>query len=141
MSYAQVRKLLETRVAAWASAQMPGAIPVSYENKSFDRPEGNWIRATVIHRPVESLYIDRLDKVYFGTFWINLYTKRLGGMGEAEAIVASLQAHFPNNLKLNDGSFVLRTITPLSINGRPENDDRWLNTALVLDYRAAIDWA
>lgn len=141
MSYSQVRKLLETRLAAWAAAQSPQPLPVAYQNKSFTRPEGAWIRCTIIHNPIQSLYLDRADRVYSGLMWINLFTTKGGGLGDTETIISSLQSQFPLNLKLADGSFVLRTLSPLNLQSSSGEEDRWVHSPLVLNYRAAIDWA
>lgn len=94
MTQALVRKGFETALKAWAAAQTP-AIPIAWENVAFSPPEGRYIRAFVLPADTGSIDLAGAHRVYAGVFQITLCLPAGTGPGQAETLLAALDALFP----------------------------------------------
>lgn len=135
MTQARVRKLLETRLKAWADGKVP-PVPVAWQNANFDPPKDRpWMRSTLIPADTDSEYVEGTDRRYVGVLALNLFVPRGEGAGPAEAIVAELETLFPMNLILTDAGFSVRTTTPLSA-GRADPEPDGFGVPMSLRYFA-----
>lgn len=131
MSNSVIRKELEGKLAAWASAQNP-KIPVAYENTPFTKPSsGVFLEAFLIPAITLDRDVTGAGKRYLGMFQINCWAREGRGMAEAEALSASVIALFPMLPKQGN----------VSIEGTPYAEPSildsagWVITPVTIKYR------
>lgn len=99
MSQKIVRAALESRLKTWADAQTP-PLPVAFQNRSFTPPNpmAKHLRAFIL--PASTLSIDGAGdhRAFVGVFQISVVTQDGIGPGQAEQVVADLDALFPVSL-------------------------------------------
>lgn len=123
MSNALIRAAFETKLDAWAAAQSP-AIPVAYENVGFTLPAGRYAACFLLPLPTQADTMAQTDRQYSGVWQVNLFTAQGAGPGEAEALVASLDAYF--GMRLTSGGLVVNLTRPLSADPAQADADRYM---------------
>lgn len=111
MSDALIRAAFESRLAAWASAQVP-PIPVAYQNVAFAPPNGRYARCWVLPAPTQSQTLDGLHRERKGVFQVDLLMPNGTGSAAANALAASLDAAFP--VVLSQGAIKVFLLSPMS---------------------------
>ncbi len=122
MSQALIRAALETPLATWAAAQSP-AIPVAWENVTF-QPGERYIRANLL--PAQTISLDLLGKHrrYQGLLQITLVLPQGPGMGDAEELVSSLEALYPQHAIFTAAGLGVQIVRPMSAaSGIPGDGD------------------
>ena len=110
---ASIRSAIEARLRTWAQAQTP-AIPVAWQNVSFAKPEGRYLRANMLPAPGLSNYVEGGDHLRAGLYQIDVCVPQGAGPGAADAIIAALEAQFESGLRLTAGSGQVLVTEPLS---------------------------
>ena len=93
MSDALVASAFETTLKAWADAQTP-AIPVAWENVTFNPPVGRYIRATLLPATTNRLFLDGSGRSLVGIFEVHFYMPIGSGAKATRTLVSSLDAAF-----------------------------------------------
>lgn len=95
MSNQIIRAELESRLKAWAAAQMP-PIPVAWQGAPFNKPvEGVWLEALLLPNDTLNIDLSGKRKTYMGLFQINCWSKSGKGMGVVEALAQNVINLFP----------------------------------------------
>jgi Bacteriophage related domain of unknown function len=123
MSQSIVRAGFESRLKTWADAQTP-AIPVAWENKAFTPPVGRYVRASLIPAPTSARTLERTDRSYTGVFQALLCMPIDKGVGSAESLGASLDAHFSSTF--TQGSLQIWLLTPFRMSPGFQADERYV---------------
>lgn len=127
MSQALVRAAFEQKLSAWAAAQNP-AIQVAWENVAMTPPAGRYMRAFLLWLPTQVEFVAGTDRQFAGVFQLHILTAQGVGAGEAESLVAALDAEF--GLRFTSGALVFNLTRPISADGPAQPDaDRLLVTA------------
>lgn len=114
MSDALVRAAFETRLSAWAAAQVP-AIPVAWEEVSFSPPPTRYIRAWLLRAPTQNEAWDSNHRLRRGIFQVDLcIPSNSKGTGEATALAASLDATFSLAAPMTQGDIKVFLLSPMS---------------------------
>jgi hypothetical protein len=113
MSDALVRAAFETRLLAWANAQVP-AIPVAFENASFTAPDGRYARAYLLPAPTACETFNGEHRRRMGVFQVSLCMPIGTGPGAAATLAASLDAAFPLSTPMTQGSIKVFLLSPMS---------------------------
>ncbi len=125
-----MRQALESRLAAWASAN--GAPPIAYENVAFTKPDtGLWLECHLIPNTTNSRGTTAVHQTYMGLFQVNVWSRKGSGLGDAQSMAEALSSAFP----------VIPKIGSVSIDkpphvGRPLLDDSgWVALPILMSYR------
>jgi hypothetical protein len=113
MSDALVRAAFETRLAAWAAAQVP-PIPVAFENAQFTAPNGRYARAYLLPAPTACETFNGEHRRRMGVFQVSLCMPIGTGPGAAASLAASLDAAFPLSAPMTQGSIKVFLLSPMS---------------------------
>jgi hypothetical protein len=125
MSQVRVDKGFESRVNAWAAAQVP-PIPVAWPNVAFTPPAGRYVRAFVLPGRTDSRDLQGLHRGYVGVFQITLYLPLNDGPRRASALVDSLDAAFPLSDPIVVDGLRLHVTSPMSAAGPLDSPDRYV---------------
>lgn len=134
MSDALVRAAFETRLKAWADAQVP-PIPVAYENATFTPPAGRYARCHLIPAPTLSEDLSGTHRLRRGIFQVDLCMPIGTGPSAASALAASLDAAFPLIAPMTQGSIKVFLLSPLSPGPAIEEPDHYV-VPLSCEYRS-----
>ena len=136
MSTPRIRAILESRLATWAAARVP-ALPVLWENAREDmEPSADHLRAFVMPATTLAMTLEGNDRRYVGIFQASIYVVPGSGPRKAEAIVAELDALFPNAERFSDASgFALQVATPVSAM-TAQQEPGWFHIAASFRYLA-----
>lgn len=111
MSHLIIRRLLETRLSAWAKAK---PIPVAYQNVKFTPPAtGVYLRAFTIPAVTDSTDLPGKNRQYIGLFQVSIVIPADGGTGAGEQLVGELASLFPLFDTLTQGDLKVRIMTPI----------------------------
>lgn len=113
MSDALVRAAFESRVAAWAAAQVP-PIPVAYQNVVFTPPAGRYVRVWLLPAPTQCQTFNGEHRQRRGVFQVDLCLPIGTGPAAASALAASLDAAFPLTGPMTQGSAKVFLLSPMS---------------------------
>jgi sporulation-control protein spo0M len=125
MSHALIRQALESTLSAWADAQSP-AIPVSWQNVPFTPPTGRYLQAFVLPARTVSETLDGTHRRYTGLFQVSIVMPIDVGPGDAEAIVASLDALYPLSTPITVGALRVYMTEPMSPAPALQRADRYV---------------
>ena len=134
MSDALVRAAFETRLLAWANAQVP-PIPVAFENASFTPPTGRYVRAYLLPAPTASETLNGEHRRRMGVYQVSLCMPIGSGPGAAAALCASLDAAFPMALPMSQGGVKVFMLSPMSPAPAITEPDRYV-VPVSCTYRA-----
>ena len=131
MSNSIIRSYFETKVKAWASAQVP-VIPIAFEGASFTKPTtGPFLEPLLVPNVTMNHDISGNRKTMLGIFEVKVWYPSGRGMGGVEQIVNSLVSLFPLVPKV--GSISVEK-TPYA--EHPHFDDAgWIIVPLMILYR------
>lgn len=132
MTQAIIRKGFESRLKAWADAQTP-AIPVAWQNVAFTPPAGRYARAFLLPNPTRSETLEKEHRRYEGVFQVSLCMTIGTGASVAEALTASLDAHF--DAYFMQDSLRIYLLTPMSAAPALQDGDRYV-VPVSASYRA-----
>ena len=133
MSQVQIRSIITTALATWATARnIP--LPLARENTAFTKPAnfGTFLELNIIPADTVTASVSGTRKRYLGEVIINIWTDDGIGTGAAEAIADGLVALFP---------VFPKTLDPLSIETFPSvkrsllSDDGYRVTPVCFMYR------
>jgi len=113
MSDALVRAAFETRLKAWADAQVP-PIQVAYQNVTLTPPTGRYARCHLIPAPTLSEDWAGEHRLRRGIFQVDLCMPNGTGPGAATTLVQSLDAAFPLTGPMTQGSIQVYLLSPMS---------------------------
>ena len=95
MSNSIIRAALETRLKAWADAQVP-KIPFAAEGASFTKPSsGGFLQPTLLPNGTVNNDLSGTRKTYIGIFDVRCWYPSGRGMGEVEKMSNSIINLFP----------------------------------------------
>lgn len=111
MSQAIIRAAFESRLAAWAASK---SIPVAYQNVAFTPPSGTYARVFIIPGETASDDLAQTHRRYRGIFQVSLLMPLGSGSGQAEALVAELEALFSPTTPLTQSGLTIYLTAPMS---------------------------
>jgi hypothetical protein len=95
MSNSIIRAELETRLKAWADAQVP-KVPIAFEGVSFTKPnDGVFLEAFLIPSITLDTAVDGSRQRLLGMFQVNCWARSGKGMRQVEALAQSIINLFP----------------------------------------------
>lgn len=131
MSNSVIRAELETKLKAWADAQIP-KVPVAFENLPFTKPtNGVFIEAYLIPNDTIDVDVSGNSKRYIGIFQVNCWAKSGNGMKQVEALAQNIISLFP----------MLPKAGSVSIEGTPQaarsilDSSGWTVVPVTIKYR------
>lgn len=131
MSNKIIRAELETRLKAWADAQVP-KIPVAFEGVSFTKPtSGPFIECFLLPSATLDSNVSATRKTRLGIFHVNVWAQSGKGMGQVESLAQSIVELFP----------ILPKTGTVSIERTPFAGDHqddiagWLIIPVTIQYR------
>lgn len=136
MSDAIIRAAFETRLAAWAAAQVP-PIPVAYENAPFTPPAGRYARCFLMPAPAASETLNGEHRRRMGVFQVSLCMPIGTGPAAGAALAASLDAVFPMTGPMTQGGLRIFILSPMAIAPAIQEPDRYV-VPVSCTYRADI---
>lgn len=115
MSQNRVRKILETRLAAWAASRVP-PLPVLWENvRVVTEPAGEHLRAYVMPATTLSPYMAGEGRTFIGIFQVSIFTLAGAGPKRGEEIAAALDVLYPCGEIFQDaGGLAVQVMAPVS---------------------------
>lgn len=125
MSDALVRAAFETRLQTWADAQSP-AIPIAFENVAFTPPTTRYIRAFMLPARTVSLTLEQTDRQRKGIYQVSLVLPSGDGVAAGTSLTAALDALFPTNVPMTQGSITVNLTSPMSAATPIQEGDRWV---------------
>ena len=112
MSNKIIRAALEAKLNTWAKAQTP-PIPIAWQNATFTPPtQARYLRAFLLSAETQDLAVSCDIHVYIGIFQVSACFPEGKGSTDADAVVDSLIAEFPQGLvipKLGMNVMILKT--------------------------------
>ena len=136
MSDALIRAAFETRLAAWAAAQVP-TIPIYYENITFTPPAGRYARCFLMPAPAECETLNGEHRRRMGVFQVSLCMPIGVGPAAGTALAASLDPVFPMTLPMTQGGIKIFILSPMAIAPGIQESDRYV-VPVSCTYRADI---
>jgi hypothetical protein len=134
MSNSIIRAELETRLKAWADAQVP-LIPVAFENVPFTKPsDGVFLEPLLIPLPTADREVTGTSKRFTGLFRVNCWARSGRGMGQVEKLAQNVISLFP--LLPKRGSVSIES-TPYSDNS-VQDGTGWVVVPVTIKYRMEI---
>lgn len=95
MSNSIIRAELETRLKAWADAQVP-KVPIAFEGVSFTKPtDGVFLEAYLIPNLTLDTAVDGTRQRHLGIFQVNCWARSGKGMRQVEALAQNIINLFP----------------------------------------------
>lgn len=124
MSNKLVRRAIETRLAAWATARST-PIKVAYENVTFVPVAGQpYLRVFLMPAQTDSNDLAGAHRVYRGVYQMSVIATVGTGPGVAEGIVDELAALFPLNLRMTVPGLTAQIASPITASaGAPDAPD------------------
>lgn len=130
MSNAIIRASLESKLKAWADAQVP-PIPIAFQGVPFTKPStGLFLEPYLIPNETFNKELSGKRKTYIGLFQVNCWAPSGTGMGQVEQLSQSIVDLFPIVPKIGAVSIEQ---TPAA--GRPMPDDGWVIVPVTIKYR------
>lgn len=131
MSNPIIRAALETRLKAWADAQVP-KIPIAFEGVPFSKPTtGPYIEPLLLPNVTSNTELSGRRQTHLGIFEVRCWCPTGNGMGVVERLASNVIKLFPILPKL--GSVSIEN-TPYS--ERPQFDDAgWVIVPVLVFYR------
>jgi len=137
MSQQTIRAAFESRLAAWAAAQVP-PLKIAFENVSFEPPEGqDYLRAFVLPAATRSGDMGGTHREWRGIFQVTAVTLPGRGPGRAAQILAAMDALFPVNLAMVRDGLLVRVQDPASAE-TPDDTDIAYELPISIAYQAQI---
>lgn len=131
MSNSIIRAAFETRLKAWADAQVP-KIPIAFEGKSFTKPaSGGYLQPLLVPNVTVDADLSGRRKRLLGIFEVNCWYPSGTGMGGVEQLAQSIVSLFPLLPKLGNVSV---ENTPYA-ERQMEDEAGWLIVPVVIMYR------
>lgn len=131
MSNSVIRAEFETRLKAWADAQVP-KIPIAFESAPFTKPsDGFFLEPLLIPMPTVDRDVGGSGKRYVGLFRVNCWAKAGKGMGGVEKLAQNIINLFPMIPK--SGSISIES-TP-SANNAVLDGTGWVVVPISIKYR------
>ncbi len=124
MSQKLIRAAFESRLAAWAAAQVP-ALPIAYERAQFTPPAGTYLRAFILESPTLSSTLDRKHREYGGIFQVSIVAAPTGGMGPIQTIADAICALYPPTAPMVYSGISVYMEEPMSIGPKITEADRF----------------
>lgn len=135
MSKRVIRAAFESRLKAWADAQLP-PIKVAWENAPFTPPtDAVYLRVYILPAATVSGDLKGDHRSYRGIFHINMVAPAGNGAGQAEAITQALADLFPVNLRMERSGIACMVYTPMS-EGQSNTDNPDYTIPVSCQYRA-----
>ena len=129
MTQALIRAALESRLAAWATAQ---SRRVAYENAEFvPATAETYVRAFVLPALTQSADIGRLNRRFEGILQCNIIAPEGTGPGAVEALFATLEAQFQPQTPITYGGLVVWLTQPMSLGPQIPEPGRYMRPASV----------
>lgn len=111
---AQIRAILESRLATWAAARVP-PLPVLWENARVDtEPTGQHLRAYILPATTFNAYLEGTGRTHQGILQVSAFLVPGTGPAAADAIAAELDALFPCADVLTNGAIQVQIMAPVS---------------------------
>lgn len=111
MSHLIIRRLLETRIAAWANTK---TLAVAYQNVSFTKPaSGIYLRTFTIPAVTDSNDLTGRNRQYIGLFQVSIVIPADAGTGAGEELIGELATLFPLFDTLSQGDLKVKIMTPI----------------------------
>ena len=131
MSNSIIRAVLETRLKAWADAQVP-KIPVAFEGASFNKQSsGGFLQPIILPNGTINNDLSGKRKTHFGIFEVRCWYPSGSGMGQAEKLSNSIINLFP--LLPKTGSVSVEN-TPYTEKPQIE-ESGWIVVPVLIFYR------
>jgi hypothetical protein len=130
MSNAVIRAELETRLKAWADAQIP-EVPIAFQNVPFTKPTGPYLEAILMPNGTFNKELSGTRKTYIGIFQVNCWAPSGKGMGQVEALSQSVVNLFP--ILPKSGAVSIEQ-TPTAEKPLPD-DSGWVIVPVTIKYR------
>lgn len=100
---ADIREAFETRINAWASAQVP-PIPIAWENTSYTpSPQVLYLRCAMLPAPTQNPSMGAKHERLQGLYQVNVYGVQDQGPAGAEAVADAIIALFPRGGMVQNG--------------------------------------
>ncbi len=131
MSQSIIRKILESKLSAWASGQ---SLLVAWENHHFDAPMSAYLRAFILPIPTRSIDMSGAHRGFSGIFQVSVVCAAGDGPSTAESIIDLLDTEFQVNTPMTDSGLTALIVRPMSA-GPPIKTDRYTVPASCT-YRA-----
>lgn len=131
MSNAIIRSVLETKLKAWADAQVP-KVPIAFEGASFSKPTSDfYVEPILIPNVTINQELSGKRKTSFGIFEVRCWHTSGRGMGGVEKLSSEIINLFPFLPKIGKVSI---ENTPYA--ERPEFDESgWVIVPVLIFYR------
>jgi len=111
MSHLIIRRLFETRLAAWAKDKN---LPVAYQNAKFTTPAtGIYLRAFTIPATTGSTDLPGKNRQFIGLFQVSIVIPSNTGTKAGEELIGDLAAQFPLFSTLTQGDITVKVMTPV----------------------------
>jgi hypothetical protein len=111
MSHLIIRRLLETRLSAWAKTK---PLQVAYQNVKFTPPaSGIYLRAFTIPAVTDSTDLPGKNRQYIGLFQVSIVIPADAGTGTGEQLIGELATLFPLFDTLSQGDLKVKIMTPI----------------------------
>lgn len=135
MSKRIIRAAFETRLKAWADAQVP-PIKVAWENVVFTPPaDVTYLRAYILPAVTVSSDLKGDHRSYRGIFHVNVVAPAGKGAVQAETVTQALAELFPVNLRMERSGIASIVYTPMS-EGQSNTDNPDYTIPVSCQYRA-----
>lgn len=134
MSRPDITGMLEARLGEWADAQ---ALPVAYENISFDPPGGVYLESHDMPAAPYAIDLSLRSKVFIGVYQVSVVIPAAQGRASGKAIASQIEALFANGTEMQGDGF------SCYINGEPAQyagitNDTTYTIPISMNYRADI---
>ncbi len=131
MSNQIVATALESRLQAWASAQVP-PVPIAFENVAFVKPTSTpWLEPFLIPNLTMNKELKGVRKTHLGLFQVNVWAPKGEGMGVVRALAQSVINLYPLLPKIGAVSI---EETPTASRPLPDGDS-WVVVPVLIKYR------
>jgi hypothetical protein len=131
MSNSLIRAALETRLKAWADAQVP-RIPIAFESVSFSKPSsGVYLEPVLLPNVTVNSELSGSRHTYLGIFEVRCWCPVGSGMGIVDKLASDVIQLFPILPKVGNVSI---ENTPYA--ERPQYDEAgWVIVPVLMFYR------
>lgn len=111
-SSAAVRAVIETVLKTWADAN---GVIVEWENESLVPPNNAaYLQFFMLPAPARSIDLAGAINMFLGVVQINVVGIAGGGPGDTAALASQIEALYPAELSMTDGTITVTVITPAS---------------------------
>jgi hypothetical protein len=131
MSNIIIRSELESRLKAWADAQVP-KVPIAFEGMAFTKPaDGVFLEPTLVPSITLDVDVSAKRKRRYGIFNVNCWAKSGTGMRQVETLAQGIVDAFPIYPKV--GAVSIES-TPF-VHGHENDASGWLIVPVTIQYR------